>query len=199
MYVSSSLFFLYGCGKVFVVMWMAAFSVTLWWTQKFVLWTLSLRHLCQCIFSWRICIGVLLCAFFCVVRLNWPSEDSLPCGAVAWRTWKGNVLAAKQAFESATKKRHRAPVKSLLSIEFSADAEKVLAATDDGTAKIWCVKTTQVLVTLSAHKVVSCGFDPTSQRVVTAGDKTARISLTNSSPRCGAPTTDRCALKDSLV
>lgn len=95
-------------------------------------------------------------------------------------TLAGNVLAAKQAFESATKKRHRAPVKSLLSIEFSADAEKVLAATDDGTAKIWCVETTQVLVTLSAHKVVSCGFDPTSQRVVTAGDKTARISLTNS-------------------
>src|SRR5213592_1970833 len=85
--------------------------------------------------------------------------------------WDATKVGKPRTFAAHTNKRAN-------SVAFSPDGSRLLTTGDDHTAKIWDVKTGELLLSFEQHGdiVVNGGFSPDGHRVVTASkDKTAAV------------------------
>jgi dipeptidyl aminopeptidase/acylaminoacyl peptidase len=84
-----------------------------------------------------------------------------------WESDSGKLLATLQG--------HQGPIRRA---QFSPDGERIVTASEDGTARVWENSTGKLLATLQGHQggVGDAQFSPNGRRIVTASeDNTARV------------------------
>ena len=88
------------------------------------------------------------------------------------------ILALQQIQSRISQDRLFAHESSVTSAAFSPDGQRVVTASDDGTARVWQAESGEAIAVLAGPEsfVTSAAFSPDGQRVVTASDDgTARV------------------------
>jgi WD40 repeat protein len=106
---------------------------------------------------------------------RWIATGSWDTSARIWDAATGQVIAQLGRTAEAPDRGHQGRVNSVC---FSSDGQRLVTASDDGTACLWDCRDWSLLGTLRGHAggVVCAVFSPDAQQVLTCSrDKTARL------------------------